>query len=96
MCYITMMSCSIYIIVFPTLVSAMTSYGAISRAVISDGNVSVPFEDWQQVNSIYSVLLDGARIGESDDYTVYAYDDFNLTLHIPDCKAFVSSEGMRY
>ncbi|KAK4506165.1 hypothetical protein PRZ48_004130 [Zasmidium cellare] len=84
MCYITMIICSIYIIAFPTLVSAMTSYGAISHAVISDGSVSVPFEDSNQVKSTYSVLFDGARVGKSNDYDIYDEGDFNMTLHIQD------------
>lgn len=86
MCYLTMIFCSIYIIVFPTLVSAMTSYGAISHAVVSDGIVSVPFEDWASIDKLF--LLDGHRVGKPDSWVVSEDQDYNFTSHVKQCTFF--------
>lgn len=65
--YGSMIVTSVYVGLFPTVLSAMTSYGPISIAEAAYGNVSAPFSEWRPC---FGLLLDGARVGYNEPFII--------------------------
>ena len=63
--YVAMILVGLYIGLFPTLASAITSYGPISSGQINNNGNTTPFADLKVTSYL---IRDGSRIGLSDDY----------------------------
>lgn len=59
----------VFIMVFPTLASAMTGYTANNEAVIKFGNgTQTPFGSFRQ---LVAIIHDGGRVNLTDEYMVF-------------------------
>lgn len=65
--YVVMILTGIYIAMFPTLTSAITSYGPVSQALVRVANVTAPISDWRSCSYI---IRDGSRLGIANDTLV--------------------------
>jgi hypothetical protein len=74
--YTVMILTSTFIILFPTIASAMTSYGTISNAMVEVKNVNVPFREFKEC---WGAVMDGSRVGLSDGYLI-SWSEFQQSL----------------
>ena len=67
----------IYVLVFPTLLSAMSGYDGTVRAFIPDSDKRfIPFEFFQ---TVFYVVHDGQRVNKTDEYLVTSQDTYGMT-----------------
>lgn len=75
----------IFLMAFPTLVSAMTGYTGYSEAVVKlDDGFQVPFSDFEQ---FYYIVHDGDRANLTTEYKVFSqFDACHYETCVHDCK----------